>query len=106
MSIPKCHRTIGASTVLVDGLNIYETEHAPDPTPCIGSACAMWTPDVGRNAGNESAPAWVTLGDSYNHAKDSREADTGRKRLTVVGWCADNPNREPWPDPAGGGDDA
>lgn len=27
-------------------------------------------------------------------------------RDTGLGWCADNPNREPWPDPAKGSDDA
>ena len=77
MSIPKCHRTISANVVRID--QIGDDPGAwfdHEPRACIGSTCAMWVPKI----------------------QGRRRADIGR--------CADNPNREPWPDPAKGGDDA
>jgi hypothetical protein len=104
MKTPKCHRTF-AVPVYMGSNGSYD---------CIGSACAMWVPAVEKTAFFDPANgAPIPEGDRvwwfagpYSVAKDAEGVARGRKRLTVVGWCADNPNREPWPDPAGGGDDA
>lgn len=86
MSRPTCHRTLVTGSVA-----LRETVG----TPCIGSACALWVPEVrwnvvGDDNGLYAAP--IALTGPRNEGDDSR-ATTGR------GWCADNLRTPPWSDP-------
>ena len=90
-----CHKFTAAlmagRAVVSVGVQPYsDVEIAAMSVPCIGSACAMWVPEVG--AADDPRPATVGWTSADRYAES-----TGR------GWCAENLRREPWADPAGGG---
>ena len=80
--VPICHWTIGPD--YFPGNEDYHPD-APRPRshycqsrPCLGSRCAMWIPRS-RVTQGDHGDATVTEG---------------------FGFCTDNPNAAPWPDPA------
>lgn len=87
-----CHRTFAMGND-ADGEGAYN---------CVGSRCAMWSPEVEKRSGSftsiegGSEPCWSPLSQPYSLAKDAGDIVV----LTGRGWCADNPNRQPWKDPA------
>lgn len=89
MKTPKCHRTF-AVPVYMGSNGSYD---------CIGSACAMWVPEFDNGTHGKDS---ILVANPSSHDL----ANATLSFFTGLGWCADNPNREPWPDPAKGGDDA
>ena len=81
MTTPLCHRTF----------NVPPDHETPRVHDCIGSKCALWV------------PAYLYQHEWHRAAGASKYgAVSASRQPSKAGWCADNPNREPWPDPSAG----
>lgn len=95
MSAPICHRTIAPTWRFGNEATREDAARAryPETASCIGSACALWVPEVLNGCRTHAGPDDFTDFHSVTRP-DADLAPTGR------GWCAENTRRTPWADPA------
>lgn len=98
VSAPFCHRLLAARTS-ISGDEYLDATKAPG-VRCIGSACAMWVPQLSAST-LVAAQREFSPGDMID--RDPNSGTTYRHvacKTTGLGWCADNPRATPWADPA------